>query len=262
LQETSRLLKQIAGAVDYAHDNGVLHRDIKPSNILVDSQRNAFLTDFGIAKIVEGTLDLTGTGILGTPQYMSPEQCRGEKDLPPASDQYALGVVLYEMVTGRTPYQAETPLAVIQKQILGEPLPPPSSLRPDLPDDVEKVILKALAREPQERFPACLKMAEAFEKAIQGYTPPELTETPTADALKMPLYPKRAWMATGTIHKRAMPRILIRAKGQAMLVRQSACKMAWKTCPIPRLNFLMRLCPPKAQYKRTVRHPSAEQVYG
>jgi serine/threonine protein kinase/Tol biopolymer transport system component len=190
LQETSRLLKQIAGAVDYAHDNGVLHRDIKPSNILVDSQRNAFLTDFGIAKIVEGTLDLTGTGILGTPQYMSPEQCRGEKDLPPASDQYALGVVLYEMVTGRTPYQAETPLAVIQKQILGEPLPPPSSLRPDLPDDVEKVILKALAREPQERFPACLKMAEAFEKAIQGYTPPELTETPTADALKMPPIPE------------------------------------------------------------------------
>jgi serine/threonine protein kinase len=109
LDDAGRLIRQIASALNYAHSKGVIHRDIKPSNILIDDQGNAWLTDFGIAKIVESAVDLTGTGLIGTPAYMSPEQCRGEKDLSPASDQYSLGIMLFEMVTGRTPYQAETP---------------------------------------------------------------------------------------------------------------------------------------------------------
>lgn len=166
LEEASRLLNQIASALDHAHANGVLHRDIKPSNILIDKDANAYLTDFGIARMVEGTLDLTGDSILGTPQYMSPEQCQGRKDLTPASDQYSLGVVLYEMVTGRVPFQAETPLAVIIMQINGSELPLPNMLRPDLPEAAETVILKSLARNPDDRYASCEALARAFAQAI------------------------------------------------------------------------------------------------
>jgi serine/threonine-protein kinase len=166
LDEAARILNQVASALDHAHANGVLHRDIKPSNVLIDKDANAYLTDFGIARMVEGTLDLTGDAILGTPQYMSPEQCQGRKDLTPASDQYSLGVVLYEMVTGRVPFQAETPLAVIIMQINGSELPRPGTLRPDLPEAAEAVIFKALARNPDDRYPSCEAMARAFAQAI------------------------------------------------------------------------------------------------
>lgn len=169
--EASRIISQIASALDYAHQRGVIHRDVKPSNVLLDDAGNTYLTDFGIAKIVEGTLDLTGDNILGTPQYMSPEQCRGVKDLTPASDQYSLGVILYEMVTGRTPYQAETPLAVIHMQLMDAPLPPPGSLRHDLPEEAEQVLLKALTREPEQRYASCGAMAAAFVQSIIGVQP-------------------------------------------------------------------------------------------
>ncbi|MEW5960845.1 MAG: protein kinase, partial [Chloroflexota bacterium] len=165
LSEASRLLSQIAGALDYAHTHGILHRDVKPSNVLLDAGGNAFLTDFGIAKMVEATLDLTGGGLLGTPAYMSPEQCRGSKELTPASDIYSLGIVLYEMVTGRTPFVAETPIALIHMQ-LNEALPLPRQLRPDLPEEAERIILKALAKEPESRYPSCGAMAAAFAQAV------------------------------------------------------------------------------------------------
>ncbi|MBN1429320.1 MAG: protein kinase [Anaerolineae bacterium] len=178
LHEAGRLLSQIAGALDYAHRHQVLHRDVKPSNVLLDNAENAYLTDFGIAKMVEATLDLTGTNILGTPAYMSPEQCRGGTVLTPASDQYSLGIVLYEMIAGRTPFQAETPLALIHMH-LNAPLPLPRSFRPDLPEAAERVLLKALAREPQVRFDTCEAMASAFSKAIAGL-PIEITAIPVA----------------------------------------------------------------------------------
>jgi WD40 repeat protein len=180
--EISRLLNQLASALDYAHTQGVIHRDIKPSNVLLDDSGNLYLTDFGIAKIIQGTtLDLTGDNILGTPQYMSPEQCRGEKDLTPASDIYALGIVLYEMVTGRTPFNAETPLAVIYKQ-LRDPLPPPSNWRANLPEAAEGVILKALAKEALSRHRTCTALAQAFAQAVSGATGrqvPATVEPPT-----------------------------------------------------------------------------------
>ncbi|MEK6574150.1 MAG: serine/threonine-protein kinase, partial [Chloroflexota bacterium] len=110
LAEVDRLFTQLADALGYAHQRGVVHRDIKPSNVLVDARGDVFLTDFGIAKLMEGAAQFTATGaITGTPAYMSPEQARGEK-LDQRSDIYSLGIVLYEMVTGRVPFEAETPL--------------------------------------------------------------------------------------------------------------------------------------------------------
>jgi serine/threonine protein kinase/tetratricopeptide (TPR) repeat protein len=167
LADCARILRQLAEALDYAHSNGILHRDIKPSNALLDKSGNAYLTDFGIAKMVSGSsaLDLTGSGLIGTPFYMSPEQCRGERDLTPASDLYSLGVVLYEMVTGLTPYRAETPLAVLQMH-LSSPLPNARAVRPDLPEKAAEVIMKALAKEPHERYPTGRALADAFERAL------------------------------------------------------------------------------------------------
>ncbi|MFQ3674191.1 MAG: serine/threonine-protein kinase, partial [Aggregatilineales bacterium] len=167
LSDCTRILRQLGEALDYAHSNGILHRDIKPSNALLDKSGNAYLTDFGIAKMVSGSsaLDLTGSGLIGTPFYMSPEQCRGERDLTPASDLYSLGVVLFEMVTGLTPYRAETPLAVLQMHLIS-PLPNARDLRPELPESAAAVIKKALSKDPNDRYPSGRALAEAFERAL------------------------------------------------------------------------------------------------
>ena len=187
LKEAGHLLNQIASGLDYAHEHNILHRDVKPSNILLDASGNAFLTYFGIAKIVESALDLTGGGILGTPAYMSPEQCMGETDLTAASDIYSLGIVLYEMVTGRTPFQAETPIALIHMQ-LSEPLPIPHHLRADLPEAAERVILKALAKEPEARYQICREMAAAFAQAVAGEPVADIP-TPPVDTPATPILP-------------------------------------------------------------------------
>jgi Tol biopolymer transport system component/tRNA A-37 threonylcarbamoyl transferase component Bud32 len=178
LAEVARILEQIAGALDYAHRNGVVHRDVKPSNVLLDNDGNAYLTDFGIAKMVEGVSRLTGSGMaLGTPQYMAPEQCVGE-DSTPASDIYSLGIVLYQMLTGRLPFDAETPIAVVYKQI-NDPLPP---LPVELGQAVEEVVLAATAKRPDQRFETATALAGAFKQAIMGAAPSEGTADDTQPA--------------------------------------------------------------------------------
>lgn len=165
LAQIRRIISQVGDALDYAHAHGLIHRDVKPSNVLLDERGNCLLTDFGIAKILEGGSKLTATGgIIGTPAYMSPEQGLGEK-VDGRSDIYALGIVLYEMATGRVPYQAETPMAIMIKH-LNDPLPPPRRLNPALPEVIERVILKALAKQPQDRYATAGEMVRALQAAI------------------------------------------------------------------------------------------------
>jgi serine/threonine protein kinase len=165
--EIDRLFTQLAEALGYAHDHGIVHRDLKPANALVDTDGNLFLTDFGIAKLLEDASPrLTQTdAIMGTPAYISPEQAQA-MPVDRRSDIYSLGIILYEMVTGRVPFTADTPLAVILKQI-GDPLPPPSKIKPDLPSSVERVILKALAKNPSDRFSTTAEFVSAWKNALK-----------------------------------------------------------------------------------------------
>mgnify|MGYP001590159845 CR=1 FL=1 len=164
LRYTIRLVQHVAEALEHAHQHGIIHRDIKPSNILIDKNGQPSLTDFGISKIIEGSLNLTGSGIIGTPAYMSPEQGQGLK-IDHRSDIYALGVVLYEMVTGVRPFEAETPMAVLLQHI-NAPLPPPRTLAPDIPPELERIILKALSKNPGDRHATAGHLARALENMI------------------------------------------------------------------------------------------------
>ena len=180
LPEVDRIFTQLTDALQYAHENGVIHRDIKPSNAMLDKRGDIFLTDFGVAKILEGTSGLTATGtITGTPDYMSPEQAQGLK-IDARSDVYSLGILLFEMLTGHVPFEAETPLAVLFKQIQ-EPPPPLSIVRPDLPYQLEPVLLKALTKNPNDRFASIADFHSAWKLAYAGFsTTRDLPTGPTS----------------------------------------------------------------------------------
>jgi len=173
INEIDRIFTQLTEALSYAHSHGVIHRDLKPANALVDSDGNLFLTDFGIAKLLESASPrLTQTdAIMGTPAYISPEQAQAQT-VDQRSDIYSLGIILYEMVTGRVPFTADTPLAVILKHI-SDPMPLPSALKTDIPAPIEQVILKALAKEPQDRFATAAEFLSAWKRALdeKDYSP-------------------------------------------------------------------------------------------
>ncbi|MBC7249249.1 MAG: SUMF1/EgtB/PvdO family nonheme iron enzyme [Anaerolineae bacterium] len=173
LGQAAKIVSQVASALDYAHQRGVVHRDIKPSNILLDEEGNVLLSDFGLAKILESTTRLTASGAsLGTPAYISPEQALGE-EVDSRTDVYSLGVVLYEMLTGQTPFPGDA-LSVALKHVQESP-PPPRAINPELPEAVEQVILQALAKNPDERFTTAGALAHALKQAIAArsiITPP------------------------------------------------------------------------------------------
>jgi serine/threonine-protein kinase len=164
LQESARLVSQVCSALDLAHRQGVVHRDIKPSNILLDENGNALLTDFGLAQIQDATLSLTGSALLGTPAYVSPEQARGDS-VDPHSDQYSLGIILFQLATGQLPFDAETPMAIVLKHVQ-EPLPLPRSINPRVPESVQRIILKATAKDPADRFASVADLNAAFQAAL------------------------------------------------------------------------------------------------
>lgn len=179
--EISNIISQVAQALDYAHKQDLVHRDIKPSNILLAPGGEVFLTDFGIARMMSGT-QFTATGaLIGTPAYMSPEQCKG-LDTSPVSDIYSLGIILYEMLTGGVPFEAETPLSVLQKHIT-DPVPILREHRTDLPVAFEEVIARALAKEPEDRYQSAVAFADALNEAIkaEGGIPISISEAAFAE---------------------------------------------------------------------------------
>ena len=171
LPEVRRMIIQLGDALGYAHEQGIVHRDVKPGNVLLDERNNCLLTDFGLARMTQGLDRLTSVGaVMGTPTYMSPEQASGAP-LDGRSDIYSLGIILYEMITGRVPFYADTPVALGIKHIQ-EPPPLARRVVPDLPESVELVLIKVLAKDPADRY----QKAEDFVRAIQTAIP-EPTET-------------------------------------------------------------------------------------
>ena len=175
LDEIAGYLSQLAGAVDYANQKGMVHRDIKPSNVLLDEQGNVYLADFGIMRLFDSShvdvdqspTTLTTTGkMYGTPAYMAPERYKGEP-AEPATDIYSLGVMLYQLVTRQVPFKADNPIALGMKHLNEAPIRP-GLLRPDLPEPAEAAILKALAKQPSDRFASASMLAAAFDAGLKG----------------------------------------------------------------------------------------------
>ncbi|MEW6403841.1 MAG: protein kinase [Chloroflexota bacterium] len=164
-EEVRQIVDSVGSALAYAHEQGILHRDVKPSNVLITTNRHTYLADFGLARIAQaGESTLSSDAIIGTPQYISPEQAIGQKDLDEGTDIYSFGVMLYEMVVGQVPFSADTPFAIIHDHIYS-PLPLPRVANPAVPEAVERVLLKSLAKERADRYKTVNEMVAAFKSA-------------------------------------------------------------------------------------------------
>lgn len=165
-KETRHIFRVISSALAYAHQEGVLHRDVKPSNVLLDKTGGVYLADFGLARIAETSqTTLSGQMMMGTPHYISPEQAKGLGNLDSGTDIYSLGVMMYELLVGEVPFQADTPFSVIHDHIYS-PLPLPREMNPDLNEEIERAILKALAKKREDRYANVSEMMAAFLKAF------------------------------------------------------------------------------------------------
>ena len=164
-EEIEKVVNSVGSALAYAHHQGILHRDIKPSNVLIAGDGVMYLADFGLARIAQaGESTISSDSIMGTPQYISPEQAMGKKDLDEGTDLYSFGVMLYEMVVGQVPFSADTPFSIIHDHIYS-PLPLPMDINPKVPEPVQRVLLKALAKDRGDRYASVEEMVKAFKDA-------------------------------------------------------------------------------------------------
>lgn len=183
-EDAVEIVDAVGGALAYAHKEGVLHRDVKPSNVLLSPDGSIYLADFGLARMAQaGASTLSKDVMLGTPQYISPEQGQGVRDLDQGTDIYSFGVLLYEMVVGRVPFNADTPFSIIHDHIY-TPLPLPTAVNPNVPEVVERVLLKSLAKDRKDRFEQVEQQVQAFRTAVlegEGAFLETITLQPAAD---------------------------------------------------------------------------------
>ncbi len=166
LTDAARVIERMAMALDDAHQRGVVHRDFKPENILLDQQGTPFLADFGIVKVLSASLG-TGGWIAGTPAYMAPEQIHGTQEPDGRTDVYAMGITLFELLTGEKPYQDPDATKLMMKHVL-DPIPAIRERLPDLPDGINEAILQAMAKDREERFPTALAFSEAINASARA----------------------------------------------------------------------------------------------
>lgn len=187
--ESVRIIESVGAALSYAHQQGILHRDVKPSNVLLTKEGQIYLADFGLARIASaGESTLSSDMFIGTPQYISPEQAQGKRDLDEGTDIYSFGVMIYEMLLGRVPFTADTPYAIIHDHIYA-PLPLPSTLKPDIPPAVERTLLKALAKDRADRYANISAMVDGLRAALlnPGRIIPADDATVVSDQLDAPV---------------------------------------------------------------------------
>lgn len=212
-KEAGAVLEQLASALQYAHGRGIIHRDIKPSNVLLRDRLHVYLADFGLAKHldIDSDSDITQTGILiGTPEYMAPELIDQPASI--SSDLYALGIVLYQMLTGSVPFKSATPMGIYWKHL--QELPPaPSTLNPAIEPAVEQVLLHALEKDPQQRFSSAREFAQAYRNAVSVYS--TITVHPSAVVLP------RAVVATIPATRKTLPSSM--ASSKKRVIALAAC---------------------------------------
>jgi hypothetical protein len=207
--EAVAIIRTVLQGLAHAHRGGVVHRDVKPSNILLDSNGLVKVTDFGIAK-ASFAEDLTTTGnMMGTARYLAPEQVEGGP-IDARADLYAAGIVLYELLTGRPPFEAETNLAAATMRLTTEPRPP-GALRPGIPRTLDQVVMRALARDPDGRYQSAEEMSAALERAMPGHGPADIPDSPEAIPRSVPVRESvfRSWML--------VPLLLLLVAGLAVL---------------------------------------------
>lgn len=192
--EILAVVERIASALDYAHEQGIVHRDVKPENILFDDSGQAYLGDFGIVKLTESHLTMTGTGLIGTPAYMSPEQIQGAKTLDGRSDTYSLGVVLFEMLSGRIPFDGDSEMAVAMKHV-NDPVPDVRQYVRTVASGWQKIIDRAMAKKPEDRFQTGADMVAAIGALLDGKSAGKERKPKAATGSRSGVWPLVAMMA-------------------------------------------------------------------